>query len=68
MRNVRFSTPQGELDLEVSDALVEHVAKRNSIPRDAVSDMMLVQFFREASNVALEKAAAEYLESDGTNT
>lgn len=68
MRSINLSTDKGDMVLEVTDALEVHVAKRNGIPSNAVTDAMIISFFREASNVAFQKAAAEYLEADGKNT
>lgn len=68
MRSINFSTDKGDIILEVTDALEERVAKRNGLPANAVTDAMIIGFFREASNVAFQKATAEYLESDGKNT
>lgn len=68
MRNVTFKTPEGDLSIEVTDALVKRVATINGIPSDAVSDRMILGFFREASDVALRKALDEYLDSNGSAT
>lgn len=68
MRKISYKTPLGEIELDVTSELVCHVAARNGIPDNAVSDMMLLQFFQEASNVALKKADTEYLNTDGTDT
>lgn len=68
MRNITFKTPEGDLSIEVADALVNRVATINCVPSDAVSDRMILGFFREASDVALRKALDEYLDSDGSAT
>jgi hypothetical protein len=68
MRSINLSTPNGDMLLEITDELEKHVATRNGIPRSSVTDSMIIGFFREAADVAFQKAAAEYLESDGTNT
>jgi hypothetical protein len=67
-KTIKIQTPDGQLELEVTPALAARVASHNSITIDAVSDVMILQFFREASNTAFQKAAREYLVSDGTNT
>jgi len=68
MRKISYKTPIGEIQLDVAAELVNHVATRNGIPIDSVSDMMLLQFFQEASNVALKKEDTEYINTDGTDT
>lgn len=68
MRKIIHRTSLGNMEIEVADALVEHIAKRNGIPADAVSDGLILEFFREASDVAMRKAADEYIDSDGTSS
>ena len=68
MRKISYQTVAGNIDLEVSEVLVKHVATRNGIPVDAVSDMMLLHFFREASDGAMERADQRYLDNDGTDS
>lgn len=68
MRKITHRTNLGSMEVEVAPALVEHIAKRNGIPTDAVSDGLILEFFREASDVAMRKAADEYIDSDGTSS
>ena len=68
MRTIKIQTNDGQLELQVEPALAARVAKRHSIPEDAVTDAMILSFFREASNSAFSKAADEYLDTDGTHT
>lgn len=68
MRTISFKTNVGNAEIEVTSALVEHISKKNCIPSDAVSDAMILSFFRDASNAAFQKAATEYLDSDGKDT
>lgn len=68
MRKISYQTPAGNIELEVSDVLIKHVATRNGIPSDAVSDMMLLHFFRDASDGAMARADQRYLDSNGTDS
>jgi hypothetical protein len=68
MRRINLSTPGGNMELEVTQALEEHIAKKHSVPASAVTDSMIVRFFRDASDTAFKRAAAEYLDSDGKDT
>jgi hypothetical protein len=68
MKTIKFQTPDGQLELQVTPALAACVASRNGIPETAVTDAMILSFFREASNSAFERAVATYLENDGKNT
>lgn len=68
MRRINLSTPSGNAEIEVTQALEEHIAKRHAVPVSAVTDSMIVRFFRDASDTAFKRAAAEYLDSDGKDT
>ena len=68
MRSIKLESVQGQLELEVSPALTALLAKRNGIPEDALTDAMILNFFREASDVAFQRATTEYLDTDGKNT
>jgi hypothetical protein len=68
MRSIKIQSRDGQLELEITPALAARVALRNSVTEDTVTDSMILAFFREASNFAFEKAAAEYLENDVTHT
>ena len=56
------------MQLEVTNELETYIAKRNGIPDSAVTDSMIVRFFREASDLAFRKATSEYVEDNGKNT
>ncbi len=58
----------GDIEIEVSDQLVEIVAQRVGVAPSSVSNEMIFGFFKEASNVALDRAAAEYVTPDGKDT
>ena len=60
MRRITLSTPNGNVDLEVTQALEEHIARRHAVPTSAVTDSMILRFFRDASDTAFKRAAAEY--------
>lgn len=68
MRKITRQSPAGDIEIEVSDQLVEIIAQRIGITPDSVSNEMLFGFFKEASNVALDRAAAEYVTPDGKDT
>lgn len=68
MRTISFKTQSGDVNLEVAQKLVDHIASKNGIVSSAVSDSMILGFFREASDSALRKAAAEYLNPDGEDS
>lgn len=68
MRTIKIQTNDGQLELQVTPALAARVASRNGITESAVSDSMILSFFREASNSAFSKVADEYLDIDGTHT
>ena len=64
MNKLYFDTPRGTIELEYSDELKKRVASRHGIPSSAVSDMMILRFFQEASNVAIDRASTGYVESN----
>lgn len=68
MRSINLQTADGDMQLEVTNELETYIAKRNGIPDSAVTDSMIVMFFREASDVAFRKATSEYIEDNGKNT
>lgn len=68
MREIKFSTPAGDLELQVEEKLIEKVAQRNGIPDGQVTDDMLIRFFQEASNVAFHRATAGYVSLDGKDS
>lgn len=68
MKTIKFQTPDGQFELEVTPALTARVALKNGISDVDVTDTMILGFFREASNSAFERAVATYLDDDGTNT
>jgi len=68
MRTISFKTKSGDVELEVTQPLIDHIARKKSLPVDAISDSMILGFFRDASDSALKKAAAEYLDSDGEDS
>jgi hypothetical protein len=68
MRSIKIQTEQGQMELQVAPALSALLAKRNGVPEDALTDGMILGFFREASDVAFQRATAEYLDTDGKTT
>jgi hypothetical protein len=68
MREIKFSTPAGDLELQVEAKLIEKIAQRNGIPDNQVTDDMVIRFFQEASNVAFHKATAGYVSFNGKDS
>jgi hypothetical protein len=68
MRKITRQSTAGDIEIEISDQLIEIIARRSGIDADSVSSEMLFGFFKEASNIALDRAAAEYVTSDGKDT
>ena len=68
MRKISYQTREGNIEIEIAEELVRRVATRNGIPPSAVSDMMILNFFREASDNALARADQGYLNHNGTDT
>ena len=56
------------MELQVTPALSALLAKRNGVPEDALTDGMILGFFREASDVAFQRATTEYIDTDGKTT
>lgn len=68
MNRIFFDTEKGKIELEYSDELRRKVASANSVPPSSVTDMMILRFFQEASNVAIDRASTGYVASDDENS
>ena len=68
MRKINYKADIGELEIEVSNELFNIIAKRENISPDLVSDDMVVRFLNLATNVAFDRADAEYVASNEAHT
>lgn len=68
MRKIKYDNQFGEMELEVQDQFVSYIASRNGVQLEELTDTDILVFFNLVSNVALDRAAAEYVETNGTNT
>lgn len=68
MRNIKYDTNLGEMEISVEEAFIKLIARRHGIPSSSVSDHMVLQFFDLVSSTAIDRAVDGYVVSDGTNT
>lgn len=68
MRKIRYQTQAGNMEVEVAEDFVSLIARRKGVQIEAISDDDILGFFNIATSTALDRAAAEYVADNGTNT
>jgi hypothetical protein len=68
MRKITVQKDDMTYEIDVSPALIGQVSNRLMLPADAISDQDIVKFVVDAATQAFDRAAVEYLRSDGKDT
>ena len=65
MRQIVIDQAGTQATLEVTQALVNYIAKHRSLPVDLITDNEIIKFFADAAGQAFDRAVTEYVASDG---
>lgn len=68
MRKIQRSNSVGNLEIDVSPELVNHVARTAGIDAADVTDDAILRFFNLVASSAFDRASAEYVADNDKDT